>query len=202
MAANFISCSFNGCNANAHRSASGAAGLCGMHYQRQRLGLDILAPKKAVNADLLAFVHDVAINHTGDECLIWPYGKNKNGYGKITVDGHRVLVTRYVCELTIGSPPSPEHEAAHSCGKGHKGCVSPSHLSWKTHAENLGDMVEHDTHHRGSRQWMARLTEPQVREILRLKGIRPQRTLAKEFGVSRGTICSIHLRESWSWLAP
>lgn len=40
---------------------------------------------------------------------------------------------------------TPAHECRHICGNGHLGCVTPSHLEWGTHAENMADAVAHGT---------------------------------------------------------
>jgi hypothetical protein len=100
-----------------------------------------------------------------------------------------------------GPPPTPEHEAAHSCGKGHEGCIAPGHLEWKTPAENTADRLVHGTHSRGERSYWAKLTEADVREILAMKGIIPQRKLAVRFGVTHQTIYKILRRQIWAWVS-
>lgn len=147
------------------------------------------------------FINEVVLIHTSDECLIWPFGKSSGGYGKIWINGRYVIASRYVCELAHGAPPTVEHEAAHSCGRGHEACISPVHLDWKTHTENMADRLEHGTHSRGERNGRAKITEPEAREILALKGIEPPNKLAEKFGVSRPTIAHIHAGRSWAWLS-
>jgi hypothetical protein len=149
----------------------------------------------------LRFVREVALLHTGNECLTWPFGKNNKGYGKIWVDGKKAIVSRYVCELAHGAPPTPEHEAAHCCGKGHEACISPIHLVWKTPVDNQADRVVHDTHRRGERYANAKLTEAEVRLILSLKGAEPQCKLAERFGISRQLVGLIHAGRRWAWLS-
>jgi hypothetical protein len=148
----------------------------------------------------MRFIHEVALQHTGDDCLMWTFGKNPDGYGQIWRDGKVVLVSRYVCELVNGPPPTPEHQAAHSCGKGKIGCIAPGHLEWKTQAENEADKLVHGTHGRGERNSQAKLTETDVREIIALKGAEPQSKLAERFRVAPQTIASIHTGRSWGWV--
>ncbi|TBY60162.1 hypothetical protein E0H46_31835 [Rhizobium leguminosarum bv. viciae] len=116
------------------------------------------------------------------------------------VNGKTVRAHRYICKLAHGTPPTAEHHSAHSCGKGHEGCVSPNHLSWKTRTENEADKLEHGTRSRGERNGNANLTESDVREIIAIKGTVPQRKIAAMFGVTRGAINSIYTGKSWAWL--
>lgn len=149
----------------------------------------------------MRFIHEVAMLHTSEDCLTWNFSKNGDGYGLLWIDGKYVVASRYICELAHGAPPTPEHEAAHSCGKGHEACISPIHLDWKTKAENQADRLEHGTHNRGERHVSSKLTESAVREILALKGIEKQRELAERFSVSLAAIAGIHAGRNWSWLS-
>ncbi len=151
--------------------------------------------------DPIRWIHAVAIRHVGDDCLTWPCGKGDQGYGKLTTEGgKRTGSHRYLCQLVHGEPPTSYHEAAHSCGNGHLGCVSPRHLQWKTREENEADKRIHGTHMRGERHGNAKLTEQQVIDIVGLKGDQSQLKIAKRFGVSAGTIADIHCGKKWAWL--
>jgi len=174
--------------------------MCHAHYQRTRNHGDPLAGRTP-DGEPQRFIQEVALQHTGDECLTWPFSKVGAGYGRLWVDGKHVIASRYICELTHGAPPTPEHQSAHSCGKGNEGCISPTHLSWKTPADNESDKLIHGTHSRGERCGTAKLTEPQAREILALKGVEPQIKLAERFRVSRSTVGEIHAGRNWAWLS-
>lgn len=129
------------------------------------------------------------VDYDGDDCLTWPFG-GCNGYGMCCVGGRkRQYAHRVMCELVHGEAPSAEHEAAHSCGKGHLGCVNPKHIQWKTRSENQLDRHEHGTVQRGSR---GRLTFAEAEKIRSMKGRMTQNELAKIYGVTRGTINHIH----------
>lgn len=174
-------------------------GFCANHYYRLRRYGDPLGGGTS-HGEPLRFIHEVALKHEGDECLPWPFSKSGAGRGQIWVGDVKHVTPRYVCELIHGAPPTPEHEAAHSCGKGHEGCISPHHLSWKTTSENHADKLIHGTHLRGERSGTAKLTEDQAREILRLKGVKSQYELAKQFGVRQPSISRIHQGKRWAHL--
>jgi hypothetical protein len=135
---------------------------------------------------------DVSLLMETDECILWPYARNPQGYGMIL---HKGLVTRIVCEKVNGFPPTDKHEAAHSCGNGHLGCINKRHLSWKTRLENINDIFTlNGVHHN------AKLTIEQVIEIKALENILSQVKIAKKYNVSRRTIQRIYENINWSWL--
>lgn len=199
MAAKFISCSVNGCNANAHYTAHGCKGFCNAHYQRfVRYGDPLdgnITPGEA-----LRFIHEVALPYAGDDCLPYPFAKNPNGYGRLWVGGRLEIASRYLCELVQGPPPSPDHDAAHNCGKGYLGCVTPHHLEWKTRIVNVADTLIHGTRNRGERCGTSKITEAQAREVLKLKGVLSSREIAETLGVTRSIVAHIHAGRSWAWL--
>jgi hypothetical protein len=135
-------------------------------------------------------------DHDGDYCLIWPFSRNPNGYGQLGYLGKSGYSHRMMCELVHGPAPSPDHEAAHSCGNGHMGCAHPKHLSWKTRSENLLDCREHGTQARSCNGNKGRLTDEQVMQIRALKGKKTQDEIAFTFGVSPPTIRDIFLGRS------
>ena len=136
------------------------------------------------------------VNHDGDYCLIWPFNRNPNGYGQLGYLGKSGYAHRMMCEMAHGPAPSPEHEAAHSCGNGHMGCAHPKHLSWKTRSENRRDCQQHGTQRRARSATEGRLTPAQVLGIRALKGKKTQAEIAFTFGVSEPTIRDIFLGRS------
>lgn len=175
-----------------------ARGFCNLHYQRLLKHGDPLGGGTSIG-EPQRFFEEIA-QYNGDECLAWPFAHNKNGYGRMRVDGKMVYVTRRLCEEVNGPPPTPKHEAAHSCGNGHEGCVTKRHLEWKTPSENQADKLTHGTHNRGERQGASKLTETQAREILAFKGKETQRSIAERFGVSRTAVSQIHCGRNWNWM--
>jgi hypothetical protein len=50
---------------------------------------------------------------------------------------HATNPARLICEWFHGAPPSPVHEAGHTCPQGeNECCVNPDHLKWMTREEN------------------------------------------------------------------
>ena len=116
--------------------------LCVRHYKR----LDRHGDAEAGGTDWGApeeFYQSVVATYEGDECLIWPFARNSQGYGHIRLNGSMVLVTRRVCEADHGEPTDGQSFALHSCGNGHLGCVNRQHLRWGSQVENMADMVKH-----------------------------------------------------------
>lgn len=195
MAALFKTCSIDGCNMPRY-----CRGWCINHYNRWRSHGDPLAGGTS-RGEPLKWLLDVALRCTGDECLQWPFGKFPNGYGSVKNHGRAVPVHRLVCLLAHGEPPTPLHQAAHSCGQGATiCCVNPRHLRWATVTENQHDKLIHGTLVRGERNVKSRLTEADVREIRKLRGVMTQRAMAKQFRVAPATIAMIHTRRNWGWL--
>ncbi len=175
-----------------------ALGLCRAHYWRFKTHGDALGGRTALGEPQKFLTK--AIAYDGDECLRWPFGQNGLGYGIIHIDGKPQLVSRVVCESVNGPPTTPEHEAAHHCGKGHEGCVTPKHLYWATPSENQMDRVRHDTHQRGERHPLVKLTEDQVREIRELGKTTPHQEIADRYGIGRTQVSRIITRKRWGWL--
>jgi hypothetical protein len=188
-------CSIQGCG-NPHI----AKGFCSTHYSRFKKHGNPLGGRATARGELLRFFKEVVMPYEGVDCLVWPYARCSNGYGRVWKDDRLQGVHRLVCEETHGPPPTAQHEAAHSCGKGHEGCVTKGHLSWKTPKENQADKFSHNTHNRGERHPMAKLTEPDVREIRSLQGKERQHVTAKRFGVSRNSVSNIQNGRTWLWL--
>lgn len=187
-------CTIDGCT---NRACNGR-GWCWMHYTRWRRHrspdhIETGKPESWLRSNL---------NHASNECLKWPFGGRTNGYGTVTFEGENDSAHRVMCRLKNGDPPTQFHEAAHSCGKGHEGCVNPNHLSWKTSKENNADKVLHGTSNRGERMGSSKLDRNQVAEI---RASYVPRTmsyskLAAKYGVSVGAIGDIVRGKNWYWL--
>jgi hypothetical protein len=124
-------------------------------------------------------------------CIIWPFSR---GEGKTAQFGYpQTSVSRLLCEYRNGPPPTPKHQAAHSCGRGHDGCCNQNHLSWKTNSENQLERFQHSGPARRSK-----LTPLQVDEIRALKDRAKLFDVAKQFGVSEVNIRSIWSGKLWN----
>lgn len=132
-------------------------------------------------------------SYAGDDCLIWPFFRDPYyGRGRIgSFDGNQSVqwAHRVMCEIVHGPPPTPPHQAAHECGKGHEGCVNPRHLSWKTQSGNAMDRLRHG-HMMGNRGGnRTRFSADQIEELRAdLAAGKTTVSLAAKFGVARSVI--------------
>lgn len=181
-------CSVEGC-----QSAVKARVMCARHYYRWAKYGD---PAKAAfypaaAGEPVRFLEDLPLE--GEGCVLWPYAKNNHGYGQINTAprGKKTLAHRISCQRKNGPPPSLRHQAAHSCGMGHMGCVAPWHLSWKTPAENQADRKSHGTHLEGPSHPQAKLSEADMRKILSLSGRVSHQEIARQMGVSQSLVSKV-----------
>lgn len=186
-------CSIEGCEKRVD-----ARGWCSTHYKRWRVngGPHLVLKAKSPNGAPMEFLMGLPLD--GDGCVEWPYAKNSAGYGNISVDGKNRLASRISCERRNGPPPSPIHQAAHTCGRGHEGCVAPWHLRWKTPIENAADKVKHGTAVAGSNLPWAKLTEETAAEIRSLGGKMRQSDIAAKYGVSQPTVSLVLRGVVWT----
>jgi len=121
-------------------------------------------------------------------CLIWPGCRDSHGYAQLGVKGKVLKAHLVMCEWAHGPRPSPDHQASHSCGNGHIGCVNPNHLSWKTRRENHLDRRKHGTAATARNGRRGIVTVQMATEILKLRPIATQDRIARRFGISKPTV--------------
>ena len=192
--ANVRICSVDGCG----KKRFGRS-LCQMHYARLRTHGDVHGGKYH-HGDQEKYLKEVVLNFIGDDCLVWPFERTRKGYGRIKTRGERFSAHRLVCAEVYGAPPSERHVAAHSCGNGHLGCVSPRHLRWATHKENHADKLIHGTVLRGERNHNASMTEATARRAKAMLGNMTQQKIAEALGITRSAVRDIKIGKSWAWL--
>lgn len=184
-------CAAPGCGASAK-----SGGYCRLHYERLRR-CGSLTTKRAPAGTALAWI-DAHVGYDGDACLFWPF--HSGAYPTVNIDGRTEKAHRVMCRKARGEPPTPHHEAAHSCGRGDEGCISPRHLRWATSKENHSDKIGHGTMNYGERCGAAKLTKEDIRQIRALEGKMLHREIAELFGVSRPHVSEILARKTWCWL--
>lgn len=178
------------------KSPKAAKGLCNSHYWQLHKGrpLTPLSYRRNVTEPwLMSHINEP----DSKECLTWPFQINPDGRAMVKYQGYQGPAARVMCELAHGKPPTPQHEAAHSCGKGHLGCVHPGHLRWATCEENKADMLLHGTRVRGEKAWNAKLTEARVRAIKEFAHTCSARTIGGLFGMETGQVSRILRGERW-----
>lgn len=157
------------------------------------LGVEPLAPVMWLRE--VAAGYDPGRDEYG--CIVWPFeGARSGGYGSVRWVTNKQRFSRsacrWLCELVHGSPPSTgEWHAAHECGRGHLGCTTPDHLSWKTPVENNADKKRHGTHRMGETHHSARLTDVEVRAIL--LDPRPAAQIGAEFRIGAQSVTRLKL---------
>ena len=181
-------CAVAGCERKYH-----AAGFCGSHYNANRL---YGSPefRGTVKGLARAFL-EAAVTSSTSECVIWPFKKNRKGYGAINIGGTTIETHRLVCIRAHGNPPPGKWDAAHECGK--TSCVNPRHISWKTRKDNLADCERHGTKPIGEQLHNAVLTEQDIREIRSLSGAKTQREIAALFGIHQVHVSQIIRGKVW-----
>jgi hypothetical protein len=176
-------------------------GYCRLHYRRFHKTGDPLGGATPPGSRQ-RYLRHVVLHYAGEDCLIWPFPLSDQGRAIVTWEGRNQPAARVVCEIVHGPAPSDRHIAAHSCGRGHLGCVSPKHVDWATRAENKDHELIHGTRLRGERIPSSKLTTKDVHAIRAL--LKADRHTHAEiggmFGVTAGTIQGINTGKSWGWL--
>lgn len=184
---NMATCSIDSCGQQVW-----ARSLCSKHYQRWRRRGSVDLGQAERGAKMRYLVDHVGF--AGHECLPFPFSRDNKGYGLVRHEGRHRPASRVMCILAHGEPPFPGAEAAHSCGKGHEGCVNPQHLSWKTRQQNIDDAWRAGSLHRGARA-RSKLDAWQVDQIR--QDSRVQSEIAIAYGVDQSTICRIRSGLRW-----
>lgn len=185
--------------ADCGRTAFRTYGICHQHYLRKLKygdpnggGMLSGTPLKWLRAHT---------GHEGDDCLIWPFGRMKGGYGTVWFLGKTTPAHRVMCILAHGDPPAGKPHALHSCGNGHLGCINQQHLRWGTASQNYEDSIEHGTASRGIRHGKNKLSEDDVRRIRKLIADGTAiSAIARQYSVTHASIYEIRKGNNWAWL--
>jgi len=186
-------CTVEGCD-KPHSSK----GFCQKHYLRLKNNGDALATSDRYRRGIRWIEKNVL--YQGNNCLKWPFSTASQGRGTVQVSGKNYAASRYMCILAHGNPPDQSYHAAHTCGKGHEGCMNPRHLAWKTPKENQADKLIHGTLRRGTAIHTNKLTEDDVRQIRKMIGKVSGVEIAKAWGITPTMVSRIKLGHAWAWL--
>jgi hypothetical protein len=138
-----------------------------------------------------------------DECWPWTGQVDHKGYGRLFVKRRSVLVSRISWQLAYG--PIPDGTGYHGTCICHKCdnrlCVNPAHLFAGSCGDNIRDAVAKGRFVRGERCHTSKLTEEQVRHVLRHREINNS-DMARILGVTNENVSVIRLRQTWKHLQP
>lgn len=195
-------CGVEGCKK--HR-AVGRRGWCNAHYIRWYKFGDPETPLKIASRGEPELWMRSHVAYQGEQCLFWPFARTSDGVGRLgrhieIGDFRTAQAPRAMCALAHGVPPFETAQAAHSCGKGHLGCINPRHLRWRSPAANTREKAAHGTQLRGERHAFSRLSELQVRAVRVLSPQFSAPELAEIFGVHAWTVRNVIDRKTWAWL--
>jgi hypothetical protein len=88
------------------------------------------------NRTLPYLIATVKAHGDSDKCILWPFGRDKDGYGRIRYEGRTRRLHRVTYALFKGAIPSG-HLVCHSCDT--PPCFNPKHLWTGTVADNDKD---------------------------------------------------------------
>lgn len=133
-------------------------------------------------------------------CWEWNGNVGRNGYGRITVQGqkmiyvHRVAYQEWVSDIEDGGV------ICHRCDN--PPCMNPDHLFVGSMRDNMRDAVSKRRHAHGERSGTSKLTDAQVLEIRAayVPWKVTQAYLAEVYGVAQPTIARIIAGEDWKHL--
>jgi hypothetical protein len=144
-------------------------------------------------ADLKRFWDKVDVRGP-DDCWEWIGSTGPNGYGRIGKRiGHLYLAHRWAYFIEYGVDPG-RMKVCHTCDN--PSCCNPAHLWLGTTLDNNQDAMKKNRHTPGERNYQAKLTEQDVRAILKSNEF--HRVLAERYGVCRQAITHIKNGRRWA----
>jgi hypothetical protein len=181
----------------------GTRGLCSKHYERWRR-LD--SPNILTGSNNTFLLQDRTLRDrlyaqvkSNGTCLEWTGYRDKNGYGRMSINNIPILTHRIAWEIENGPIPKGMH-VLHKCDN--PPCIKISHLFLGNQAINNQDCVQKGRDKkrglRGEDHNQAKLTEDQAMEIR--ASDEQGKTLAERYGVTQTTISEIQKGKSWQHL--
>lgn len=129
-------------------------------------------------------------------CWLWLGALHEGGYGEFrekNAGAKRVRAHVFSYKLHKGEIPEGKF-VLHTCDV--RCCVNPDHLYAGTKKENTADCIRRGRFQNGEKHANTVLVRAQVISIR--SDNRVQRVIAKEYGVTQGTISNIKIGKTWS----
>ena len=132
-------------------------------------------------------------------CWLWVAALDRDGYGKIWLNGCNIRSHRVAWELVHGSIPEGMR-VLHTCDN--PACCQPLHLFLGTDADNVRDKTLKGRQARGHKIGVSKLTEDQVKTIREqyAKG-QSQSSIARDYNVTQSAIFYIVRGKVWKSFA-
>ena len=137
-----------------------------------------------------------------NSCWNWTTGKDRYGYGQITINKRNLRSHRVSYAIRHGDIENGLH-CLHECDN--PACVNPDHLFLGTNQDNMDDKVSkgRQVSLKGESNGTAKLTAVKVLEIKRLlAGGVTQRAIASVYGVSQKNVSLIKAGKRWAHVKP
>ena len=186
-------CSVDGCERKSRRH-----GFCVMHHWRWETHGDpnYVNPEKMDRQNFL----EMACHYEGDECLEWPFILDRNGYGRISIEGKSHGVHRLICGILAGRDLRTNEDAMHACDN--PPCCNPRHLSIGSRADNLEDARRKGRLSRKHRSPLATYSDEDVLTLRVMYASRTGniKTLARKCGITYNAAKKMIRRDSYKHL--
>lgn len=134
---------------------------------------------------------------TESGCWLWLGGCDEDGYGKAKVNKKHIRAHRWAWMLFCGEIPA-NLWVLHRCDV--PSCVNPDHLFLGTNLENVDDRERKGRGYAMPIHREPKVTEAQVLEIRKLRGLVRQVDLGKRFGIHNSQISRIQRGLYWAHL--
>ncbi len=168
--------------------------MCRKHYQRWWKYGDATYITPLNKDKFWALVDKTPGFGRDGSCWIFTGHKDEDGYGRLSIEGHRQFAHRYVFFLTHGHYPEPI--GRHTCDN--PPCCRPEHIIEGTSQDNVADRQERGRqwHPKGELHGASKLTEDVVRQIK--YGTEMGSVIAATYNISRGLVTMIRQGKRWS----
>lgn len=132
-------------------------------------------------------------------CIEWPFGKDKDGYGKVTVAGKSQRAHRVVLEIATGKLDDGQ-VACHYCDN--PSCFRPTHIFSGSSLDNVRDRVNKGRSRyvpaRGEQSGHSKLTALKVLEMRELSRLGVSYfEIGRRYNVSAQSATCVCKRTSW-----